>query len=429
METEKQHIIRRTWVNACRFFLAAAFLFSGFVKAIDPLGTCYKIEDYLAAFGMSGWFPEGLPLLVAIVLPMVEFCVGAFLLFGVRRRIGTTGALLLMAVMTPLTFYLALADPVSDCGCFGDAWVLTNWETFAKNLLLLVAAITVFRNYKLVRRFVTQELEWTVSMYTPLFICGISIYCLWNLPLLDFRPYRIGTDIRQAMEMPEGARPPLFETTFVMEKEGKQQEFTLENYPDSTWTFVKTHTVLKEKGYEPPIHDFSIQSLETGEDLTERILADSSYTFLMIVHRVELADDSHIDLINDLYDYCVERGYAFYALTSSTEQDIENWRDRTGAEYPFCLTDDITLKTIVRSNPGMLLLKKGVILNKWSDNRLPDEYILTDRLENLPLGQLQKVSDWQTMGAILLWFVVPLMLVVVADTWLQRRRTHKPKNS
>ena len=148
------------------------------------------------------------------------------------------------------------------------------------------------------------------------------------------------------MEIPEGAKPSVFESKFILEKDGKKQEFTLDNYPDSTWTFVETRTVLKEKGYEPPIHDFSIVSLETGEDLTDSILSDKGYTFLLVAHRIENADDSNIDLINEIYDYSVEHGYGFYALTSSPEEQIELWRDKTGAEYPFCQMDDITLKTI-----------------------------------------------------------------------------------
>ena len=363
--------------------LATLFIFSGFVKAVDPLGSFYKIQDYLAAFGIISWFPTYLPLLFAIILSSAEFCVGVFLFFGVRRKIASTLAFLLMSVMTPLTLYLALANPVSDCGCFGDAWVLTNWQTFGKNIVLLIAAIAVFRERKLMFRFVTLKIEWMVSLYTLLFVFALSFYCLEYLPVLDFRPYKIGADIKAGMEIPEGAKPSVFESRFVLEKDGRQQEFTLDNYPDSTWTFVETRTVLKEKGYEPPIHDFSMISLGTGEDITDSVLTDKGYTFLLVAHRIEEADDSNIDLINEIYDYSVEHGYGFYALTSSPDEEIEMWRERTGAEYPFCQMDDITLKTIIRSNPGLLLIKDGTILNKWSDNQLPDEYVLNDSLDKL----------------------------------------------
>ena len=218
------------------------------------------------------------------------------------------------------------------------------------------------------------------------------------------------------------------ESKFILEKDGKQQEFTLDNYPDSTWTFVETRTVLKEKGYEPAIHDFSIISLETGEELTDSILSDEGYTFLLIAHRIEAADDSNIDLINEIYDYSVEHGYGFYALTSSPEDQIELWRDKTGAEYPFCQMDDITLKTIIRSNPGLMLIKGGTILNKWSDNNLPDEYVLTDSLDKLEIGQQKQESDLRTIGYVLLWFIIPLLLVIGVDILVVKRRERKIKS-
>lgn len=422
MKTEKKHIIQKVWVNACRFLLAALFIFSGFVKAVDPLGSFYKIQDYLTAFGMLSWFPTYLPLFLAIILSAVEFGVGIFLFFGIRRKIASTLALLLMGVMTPLTLYLALANPVSDCGCFGDAWVLTNWQTFGKNILLLIAAISVFKGWKQIIRFITMKMEWMVSMYTFLFVFVLSFYCLENLPILDFRPYKTGVNIKSAMEVPEGAKPSEFESRFILEKNGKRQEFTLDNYPDSTWTFVETRTLLKEKGYEPPIHDFSMMSMETGEDITDSVLLDKGYTFLLVAHRVEEADDSDIDLINEIYDYSVEHGYGFYALTSSPDDEIELWREKTGAEYPFCQMDDITLKTIIRSNPGLLLIKDGTILNKWSDNQLPDEYVLTDSLDKLELGMQKQENNLHTIGYVLLWFIIPLMLVIGVDILFIRRR-------
>lgn len=416
-------------MNACRFLLAGMFIFSGFVKAVDPLGFFYKIQDYLAAFGMSSWFPSYLPLLFAVILSAVEFSVGVFLFFGIRRKLSATLVLLLMGFMTPLTLYLALANPVSDCGCFGDAWVLTNWQTFGKNVVLLAAAIAVARNRKLLVRFITRKMEWMISMYTILFVFALSFYCLQYLPVLDFRPYKIGVNIKSGMEIPEGARPSVFESRFILEKDGKRQEFTLDNYPDSTWTFVETRTLLKEKGYEPPIHDFSMMSVETGEDLTDSVLSDKGYTFLLVAHRIENADDSNIDLINEIYDYSVEHGYGFYALTSSPEEEISSWREKTGAEYPFCQMDDITLKTIIRSNPGLLLLKDGTILNKWSANNLPDEYVLNDRLEKLEIGQQKQENNFHTVGYILLWFVIPLSLVLGVDLLVVKRREKNRKLS
>jgi len=410
------------WVNVCRFLLGGTFIFSGFVKAVDPYGTFYKLQDYLTAFGIIGWFPSALLFFVGILLAAVEFCVGVYMFLGIRKTVSAWLALLLMLFMTPLTLYLAIADPVSDCGCFGDAVVLTNWQTFGKNVVLLLAAVSVFRWHREVVRFISRKTEWVFSMYTIVFVFALGVYCQHNLPVIDFRPYRIGVNIKQAMEVPEGEKLPVYDTRFILEKNGERREFSLDNYPDSTWTFVEARTVLKEKGYEPPIHDFSMQSLETGEDITDSVLSRKGYTFLLVAHRIEEADDSNIDLINEIYDYSVEHGYGFYALTSSEEDAIQLWADRTGAEYPFCLSDDIALKTMIRSNPGMFLLKDGTILHKWSDGNLPDEYVLVDALEKIPLGQPETVSLWQTMGRILLWFVVPLCLVLALDILIVRRR-------
>ena len=148
----------------------------------------------------------------------------------------------------------------------------------------------------------------------------------------------------------------------------------------------------------------------------------------MVAHRIEEADDSNIDLINEIYDYSVEHGYKFYCLTSSPEEQIELWKDKTGAEYPFCQMDDITLKTMVRSNPGLILIKNGTILNKWSDSQFPDEYVLNDSLDKLELGQQKQENNLHTIGYVLLWFIVPLMLVLGVDILVIKRREKKNKS-
>ncbi|MDR0657805.1 MAG: triose-phosphate isomerase [Mediterranea sp.] len=429
MENKRLHIIRVTLINACRFLLAALFIFSGFVKGIDPLGSTYKIQDYLEAFGLLAWLPSFFPLFGAIGLSTLEFALGVMLLFGIRKGTATSLTLLLMCFMTPLTLYLAIANPVSDCGCFGDAWILTNWETFAKNIVLLSAAFVSFKWRYLIIRFISPKSEWLVSLYAIIFIIILSIYCLARLPILDFRPYRIGTNIREGMSVPPDAPPGVYESVFVLEKNGERKEFTLDNYPDSTWTFVDARMVLKEKGYEPPIRDFSMKSPETGDDITAEVLNDENYTFLLIAHRIEEADDSDIDLINEIYDYSIEHGYAFYCLTSSPGYEIELWKDKTGAEYPFCLTDDLTLKTIIRANPGLVLIKDGTILKKWNSRKLPDEYVLTDSLDKLELGEIQSAGNLYKTGWALLWFVLPLLLVWGLDVFLVKRSARSAKEN
>ena len=201
-------------------------------------------------------------------------------------------------------------------------------------------------------------------------IC-IEAYSLYYLPVIDFRPYKVGANIPKLMEIPEGAEPTEYETTFVMEKGGEQREFTLEEYPDSTWTFIDSKTRVIKEGYAPPIHDFEIQDAHSGEDMTEQILTDKGYTLLLIAPHLEQADDSHFGEIDHLYEWSKEKGVAFYCLTASGRKGIEQWIDLTGAEYPFCNVDETTLKTMIRSNPGLRLLKGGTIMGKWSHNSLP----------------------------------------------------------
>lgn len=401
--------------NVCRFMLAVVFVFSGFVKANDPLGFQYKLGDYLQAFGLSEWFSEPVLMIATVALAALEFVLGVYLFFGINRRLASCVTVAFMGVMTPLTLYLALENPVSDCGCFGDAVVLTNWQTFAKNVVLTIAAVVVLCMRGRMFRVVTPRSEWLVSVNTLLYIILLSYYSLSYLPVFDFRPYRIGTSIPQGMEVPEGAKKPVFETLFVMEKEGERREFSLDNYPDSTWTYVDRKTVMKELGYEPPIHDFALLRMADGEDITGQLLADSGYTFLMVAHQLEKADDSYSDLLNEVYDYSRKHGYTFYGLTASTEEMVEQWLDRTGGEYPFCNVDDITLKTMVRSNPGLMLLKGGVVLNKWANGNIPDEYQLTAPLELLPLAQGDVRGKGVKIATCIMWFLIPLLLISLLD--------------
>lgn len=421
----RESLVWKTLLNIACLLLAVVFIFSGFVKAVDPLGTFYKINDYAVAFGWGGVFPKSLLLLLSIVLCSLEFVIGVMLLFRVRERISSLLALLFMAFMTPLTLYLALTNPISDCGCFGDALILTNWQTFFKNVVLLAAAIFVYIGKDGLERIVSSLKDWMISSWASVFALGICMYSLYYIPMIDFRPYKIGVNIPEAMSFPEDAEASVFDTRFLMEKDGEKKEFTLDNYPDSTWTFVETRTILVKQGYEPPIHDFSLMNMETGEDETDEVLSRSGYSFMMVTHRVGDADESNVDLINEIYDYSMRYGYDFFAVTSSPEKDIEVWKEETGAEYPFYMSDDIALKTIVRSNPGLLLLKDGTILNKWSVNNLPDEFELTDALDKIALGKQKVVNNGWTVFVLFLIFVTPLMLIVGHDVWKKFREKKK----
>jgi len=402
-------------VNLCRIIVALTFIFSGFVKAIDPIGLQYKLQDYLGAIGIPGFLPDWMLLIMAVLLAAVEFCMGIFLLFAIQRRLISKLIVVFMSIMTLITVWLVVANPVKDCGCFGDALHLTNTETLVKNIILLGCSIVIMRRPLAMFRFISESNQWIVINYTIVFIFVCSDLSLYYLPLFDFRPYRIGTNIPRGMEIPKDAEQPLFETTFIMEKGGQRKEFTLNDYPDSTWKFIDSKTVQVKEGYIPPIHDFSVADRKTGKDLTDSVLRHKGYTFLLIAPYLERADDSNFGDIDQLYEYAQTYNIPFYCLTASTAKAIQRWRDITGAEYPFCITDETTLKTIVRSNPGLLLLKDGTIINKWSHNQLPNGAKLSLPITQSALGKMPQDSVPGKILEIILWFILPLTLLTLAD--------------
>ena len=422
--------LRITAVNVCRFVLAATFIFSGYVKAIDPLGTLYKLKDYAAAMSPNGLLPDWVLVGVAIALGALEFALGVFMLFAVRRHVVSRITLAFMTAMTVLTLWIFVADPVKDCGCFGDALKLTNGETLLKNIVLIACAALVAWRPADMARFISRSNQWIVRYYTVAYIVTTSVYCLYTLPIFDFRPYHVGTNIKQGMEIPEGAEQPEFESTFLLKKNGETREFTLDNYPDSTWEYVDTRTVQTKKGYEPPIHDFALTTCDTGEDITEQVLTKKGYTFLLISPRLAVADDSNFGDIDQIYEYAEENGADFYCVTASANDEIERWRDLTGAEYQFCNADETTLKTMIRSNPGLILLKDGTIIGKWSHNALPQTDDLTAPLQQLTIGKAQNDSTTERLLIVLLTFFMPLSALTLADRlwawskWIRNKQSN-----
>ena len=415
-------------VNVSRLIVAPTFIFSGFVKAVDPLGTQYKIQDYLQAAGLAEVVPDWCTLGASVLLAALEFTLGILLLFAIHRRVTSRVTVCFLTVMTLITLWLAVANPVTDCGCFGDAITLTNVQTLLKNVVLLALSLIIMRWPLKMMRFISRTNQWIVINYTILFVLGTSVYCLYTLPIFDFRPYHIGADIRKGMEIPEGEKGPTFDTTFILEKNGERREFTLNDYPDSTWTFIDSKTVQTSEGYVPPIHDFNLERTDTGEDITDSLLQSSSYAMLLIAPYLEHADDSHFGELDQIYEYCTQQGYDFYGVTASNDDAIERWRELTGAEYPFCRADGITLKTIIRSNPGLVLLHDGIVIRKWSHNQLPDMSALNVPLEKSEWGQLPTDQVAVKIARILVWFVLPLLLLTLADRlwawtrWLRRKK-------
>jgi len=350
--------------SLARTLLALTFLFSGIVKAVDPLGTTYKIEDYLKAFG--GWFTEFLPLAepAAIALIAIEFVLGVCLLLNIKTNVTSWISLAFYLVMTPLTLYIALNNPVSDCGCFGDALILTNWQTFWKNVVLLALVIILLCCKKVIRQTWSS---WMEGVWFGLAISSIAFFMTWNLlhlPIWDFRPYKVGNYLPALMDYPEDAEPDQYEISFVYAKDGVEQEFTLDNYPkgDSSWTFVRQNSTLIKKGYEPPIHDFEILDADYN-DITYDILDSEEKVTLIIMYDIKKADLKQLTKAWMLMQQRAEHGEKCYVVTGSGEEDIE----ASGLEREkVCTCDPVTLKTIVRANPGVIEIQNGTVINKYN---------------------------------------------------------------
>ena len=216
---------KKILVTIARLLLAATFILSGFVKAVDPRGTQYKIQDYLQALHLGEWMPDMVSLMLSVALAALEFCLGIFMLFAIRRRLTSRMIVVILLIMTPLTLWLALANPISDCGCFGDAIVLTNWQTLWKNVVLLAAAIIVARWPLEMVRFISRTNQWIVVNYSLLFILAIAGWSLYDRPQFDFRPYHVGADLRTGwMKMMEGEDSPY--TDLFIERTDNGEDIT-----------------------------------------------------------------------------------------------------------------------------------------------------------------------------------------------------------
>ena len=399
----------------CSLLLAAIFVFSGFAKAVDPIGGGIKIGEYLAVAGINLLGHNSALVALSVAESTVEFLLGVHLLLGIRRKITSVATLLLMVFMTAVTAYMAHTNAVSDCGCFGEAVHLSNEATFVKNIILLAASVVVVvcpTRYKI---FIRKDYRWLAQLYSLLFILTVSLYSIHYLPIVDYRPYRVGQNIPEAMNVPDDAPAPVFETTYLLEKDGKRKTFKLDNYPDSTWKFVDSKTRMIKAGYTPEITDFAIFTESGKDDVTDKVIHDNNYAFWLVFPRMENADNGVIDAIVDLYDYCHRYGYNLYGFTASDTLDISKWLHATGMSIPFYKADDVLLKTMVRSNPGLILVKSGVILNKWGKNSLPDEEQLTSNLEKLSLTYGKKSYGVKDTLKYLAVFFIPLIILIFAD--------------
>jgi uncharacterized membrane protein YphA (DoxX/SURF4 family) len=353
--------------NASRILLGAVFLFSGFVKGIDILGSTYKFTDYFNAFGTE--WATGLAHVLAIVLSFSEFAIGAALLLNYYTRIASWLSLIFMSFFLPLTFFIAIKNPVTDCGCFGDALIITNWQTFYKNIVLMALALVVFISRKQFNNPLKPIAQHALALVPALAFAFTAYQSLNHLPIIDFRPYKIGVNISEAMKIPADAPADEYRNEFVYRNKttGKEEKFNDTNYPwqdTITWEYVSMTSKLVKKGFEPTIHDFTIETME-GEDVAGYFLETENYTLMIIAHNLNKSSSKAQENLNKLASEALAHGLNVVCLTASSEEQIAAFKEKYNSPFEFFFCDEITLKTIVRSNPGIVLTYQGTILNKW----------------------------------------------------------------
>lgn len=507
--------------NFSRLFTGFIFVFSGFVKVIDPLGSAYKFTDYFVAMNLE--FLSSIALIFAILMSIAELIIGIALVFNLLPKISAWLLLAFMVFFTPLTLWLAVFEPVSDCGCFGDAIILSNWQTFYKNLVILAFTIIVFWQRKRFKPIYNQFYQWALSITFTIASFLIALHCLYNLPIVDFRPYHIGANIEEGMLIPEEEKDniDIYESVFIYEKDGEQKEFSETNLPDSTWKFLNAEHKLVKKGYEPPIHDFTIEPvfvpgyspeaeevfinpwdfefefakedetiicdlenlpdqswkfmkiifeeninpdnlelyylnsegeeiianisnlpdnnfifldaeyineenenflLNYGEDITNQVLEDNSYAFLLVMTLLNEVNEKHLEKVKKVAEFCQKNNYKFYCLTASNLEEISEFINNHQPNYQFYNTDPITLKTIVRANPGLVLIKHGTILNKWAAKNIPSLEELSNDLTANSITTHQKSKNTYIYLTYILASLLFMSLFHIFYKYLKKNR-------
>ncbi len=356
------------WIaNISRILVGIVFLFSGFVKGVDPLGTAYRLEDYFIAFNWEFFIP--LALFFSILLCTIEFAIGAMLVFNLRMKVTSWLLLAMMAFFTLLTLNDAVNNPVPDCGCFGDAIKLTNWQTFFKNLILLPLAILIFVYRKKSKPFTSSVKQWAIALFIAGMFAGFSYMCYSHLPVVDFTEWKTGHKL-----YPENPKPVKYFLTYKNKKSGEEKEYQSPNYPfnDSVW--MANWKFVSQRVEDPNTYygKSLIISDTSGNNVTESIIHNPDYQFIVNSYDLSKANRKAFSKLNDFCARAYADNIPTAVLVSASSADIAEFAKENNLHLDFYTSDDIVLKTIVRSNPGLLLMKDGVILKKWHYNDIPD---------------------------------------------------------
>lgn len=354
-------------VGISRIFVGVLFIISGLIKLNDPVGFSFKLKDYFAPEVLNLEFLVPYALLLAIFVVIFEVLLGIMLLVGYFRKFTLWSLLLMIVFFTFLTFYSAYFNKVTDCGCFGDAVKLTPWESFTKDIILLVLILILFFGSKYIKPLFSKGVRSIIVFAAFVGCLAITYHVLQHLPIIDFRPYKIGANISEGMSIPEDAPKPIFEYNWKFKVNGEDKIFTTSgDYPKVDGEFIEVETKELQAGYEPPIHDFTIERDDT--DYTEQFLNEENIIFVIVYNYSNTEKDGYRN-IREITNEALKKGYKVIGLSASSKEVMEGLAEDYKLNFQFYFCDETTLKTIVRSNPGILELQRGTIMQKlhWND--------------------------------------------------------------
>lgn len=406
-----------------RIATGALFAFSGFVKAVDPWGSIIKIGEYFDAWSIT--VPDTLIVCAGFILGAYEFVWGGLLLTGCYRKGSVLFLLLQMAVMLPLTAYIMIFNPVDDCGCFGDAIVISNTATFIKNIIItLLLVYLLMYNARVPGLFITY-VQWIVGGMLTFYILGVELYGYNIQPVQDYRRFPAGTVLVPAeVETEEDDEDGGVEMEFVYEKDGHQEVFGMDNLPDSTWMFVERRIV---SGETDGSDGFTI--IEDGEDVAPELIDNDVRMLVVTIPDVRSVDLSATYVLNELNDFITSQGGGMIALVGSDEDDIDWWRDISMATYPIVRTEPKQLKELARGNAALVYLDHGTVVWKRTVSSITGTVV-----RETPPDRLLTVLD-PDAGFLLRWWSIcfggALALLFILDRsgklikWhMQRRKVH-----
>ena len=354
-------------VNISRILVGLLFIFSGLIKINDPVGFSFKLEEYFGptVFNIDFLLPYVLPLAIFIVV--LEVLLGVFLLIGLKKEFTIYSLFAMIVFFTFLTWYSAYFNKVTDCGCFGDAIKLTPWESFTKDVILLVLIVIIMIGLKYIKPLFNNKLLYIFPSISLILCILIVNQVLSHLPLIDFRPYKVGANIIDNMVIPQDSKKAVFRYDWLFNINGEKKVIsTSGNFPDSEGTFVSVDTELIEEGYEPPILDFS---MELGDiDYTDELMKEQKL-IIFVFYNISKTNSDAIVGLKETVELAVINDYKVIGLTASGEIDVNSFESENDIDIDFYFCDETALKTIVRSNPAAIKLHEGTIIQKthWND--------------------------------------------------------------